>query len=168
MIQKRESAREHFAERLSALRSAKNLAAIELAAMAGLRSGTVGYIERTAANVELRTIAALSRALEIEPVSFFIQKRLALSFELSDALVIEWFRQNVQSVRLIANISQVALTEAAVLHRDYVWRLEKGGANVTLDAAERLAVALGIPIKRLFEFPPPPTDQAGLRSPRIG
>jgi transcriptional regulator with XRE-family HTH domain len=166
MTQNRENARDLFASRLLALRTASKLAAIELAAMAGLRNGTVGNIERTAANVELRTIAALSRALEVEPVTFFMQRRVPLMFELSDEQAFEWFRQNVQNIRLAANVSQVMLATAAVLHRDYVWRLEKDGTNVTLDAAERLAVALGVPIKRLFEFPPPPLNRVGLPLPR--
>lgn len=48
----------------------------------------------------------------------------------------------------------MALAEAAGLHFTYVSSVECAKRNVSIDAMERLAKALGVPLARLLEEPP--------------
>ena len=57
---------------------------------------------------------------------------------------------NTKVLREEAGVSQESLAEAAGFHRTYVGRIEKGDANLTLDALEKLAVALEVPVGRLL------------------
>jgi transcriptional regulator with XRE-family HTH domain len=150
MIRKRIDARATFASRLAAIRTSRQLPAITLAAMAGLRAGTPGYIERTHANVQLRTIASLCRALQVAPVSFFSESEVLLDGSLTDDEMLQRFSDAVRTVRLAAGISQNGLTTSAGLHRDYIWVLEKRGTNASLDAVEKIAMSLDVSVADLF------------------
>jgi DNA-binding XRE family transcriptional regulator len=52
------------------------------------------------------------------------------------------FSQNLRATRLKKEISQEQLAELAGFHRTYVSQVERCVTNVSLDNAERLAVAL--------------------------
>jgi transcriptional regulator with XRE-family HTH domain len=143
------STRELFASRLHELRTAQQLPATWLAKLADLRDGTPREIERTNANVELKTIAALARALRVSPESFFCHRLIRQKSPPSDDEFLELFRTNLRDARIAAGITQDQLSEAAGAHRDYVWHLEKSGANVTLDVVDALARAVGVTVREL-------------------
>lgn len=54
------------------------------------------------------------------------------------------FSRNVGLVRRVKNLSQEKIAEIADLHRTYVGQIERGDVTPTLDAAERVARALGL------------------------
>ena len=54
------------------------------------------------------------------------------------------FSQNIALARRVKNMSQEALGEMADLHRTYIGQIERGEVTPTLDAAERIAKALGL------------------------
>jgi transcriptional regulator with XRE-family HTH domain len=47
--------------------------------------------------------------------------------------------------------TQEVLAELAGLHRNYVGYIERGEHNAGIDNLERLASALGVPLRRLME-----------------
>ncbi|MBB5429020.1 transcriptional regulator with XRE-family HTH domain [Paraburkholderia sp. JPY158] len=149
MKKKQLSTRELFASRLHELRTRQQLSATWLAKLAGLQYGTPGTIERTSANVELKTIAALARALRVSPESFFCDRLIRQASPPSNDEFIELFRINLRDARIAAGMTQEDLSEAAGAHRDYVWHLEKSGANVTLDVTDALARAVGVSVREL-------------------
>jgi transcriptional regulator with XRE-family HTH domain len=56
----------------------------------------------------------------------------------------------VRGHRCAHEISQERLAEAAGIHRNYVGLLERGECAATLDVAERLAQAIGVPLEDLI------------------
>lgn len=54
------------------------------------------------------------------------------------------FGKNVRRARRERDLSQEALGELAGLHRTYISEIESGARNVSIDAIERLADALGL------------------------
>jgi transcriptional regulator with XRE-family HTH domain len=65
--------------------------------------------------------------------------------DLSDA-----FAEVVKRRRLAKGYSKAALAERAKLHQTYVGLLERGERSPTLDTANALAEALGIPLEKLI------------------
>lgn len=63
----------------------------------------------------------------------------------------ETFSQNVGLVRRVKNLSQEKLAEMANLHRTYVGQIERGDVTPTLDAAERVAQALGLELWEVLQ-----------------
>ena len=61
------------------------------------------------------------------------------------------FGQRVRLLRKQAGLSQEGLAEAARLHRTYVSSIERGQRNVGLDNIIRLARALDVEPRSLFE-----------------
>jgi len=61
------------------------------------------------------------------------------------------FSQNVGLIRRVKNISQEKLAEMANLHRTYVGQIERGDVTPTLDAAERVAQALGLELWEVLQ-----------------
>lgn len=55
-----------------------------------------------------------------------------------------------RELRLSAGLSQERLAAAAAVHRSFVFRLEKGEVNVSLDVLGRLAAALGVSVSELI------------------
>ena len=50
-----------------------------------------------------------------------------------------------------AGLSQEDLADRCGFARSYMSRMERGGANLSLDAIERLATGLKVPVVKLFE-----------------
>ncbi|EZH64729.1 hypothetical protein DH09_19620 [Bacillaceae bacterium JMAK1] len=63
------------------------------------------------------------------------------------------FGKKVRQVRLLAGeMTQEELAFACELHRTYVSDIERGKRNVSLDNIQKLATALNVTPKDLFEF----------------
>ena len=61
------------------------------------------------------------------------------------------FGQKVKKYRLKKNLSQESLANKANIDRTYIPSIEKGERNVSIIIVEKIANALEIPIKKLFE-----------------
>lgn len=62
----------------------------------------------------------------------------------------EIFATNLRRERLAKNWSQMELAEASGLHFTYVSSVECAKRNVSIDAMERLSVALDLPLSKLL------------------
>lgn len=60
----------------------------------------------------------------------------------------------IKELRAATGLSQEAFADKCGFARSYMSRVERGGANPSIDAMEVLAVALGIQIKDLFTDAP--------------
>lgn len=58
----------------------------------------------------------------------------------------------VRTLRQSAGVSQEAFADKVGYSRSYMSQIERGVANITIDAAQVLADAFGIKIANLFEF----------------
>lgn len=67
---------------------------------------------------------------------------------------------NVITLRHERGLSQEALAFAANLHRTFVAHVERGARNISVDNIDRLAIALGVTVERLFR-PSNPSRAAG-------
>jgi transcriptional regulator with XRE-family HTH domain len=63
------------------------------------------------------------------------------------------FAQNVRRIRAERRLSQEALAGLAELHRTYIGSIERAERNVSVDNMERIARALGVPLRVLVEEP---------------
>ena len=61
------------------------------------------------------------------------------------------FGQRVRELRKKLWISQEKLAEIAGLHRTYIWNVERWEKNISLENIEKLAKALNVKIKDLFD-----------------
>jgi len=57
----------------------------------------------------------------------------------------------IRRERFLLRISQGELASRAGLHRTYVSDLERGARNPSIESIEKLARALHVPIKKLFD-----------------
>lgn len=60
------------------------------------------------------------------------------------------FGTNVKALRLAGGMSQESFADRCGFARSYMSRIERGGANASLDAIEVLASALGVEVAQLF------------------
>lgn len=60
----------------------------------------------------------------------------------------------VRELRAVIGLSQEAFADKCGFARSYMSRVERGGANPSVDALEVLAIALGVQIKDLFTEAP--------------
>lgn len=58
---------------------------------------------------------------------------------------------NIRTLRAERGWSQETLALEAGLHRTFVAHVERGARNVSLDNIERIALAFGVSVSRLFE-----------------
>ncbi len=65
-------------------------------------------------------------------------------------LVLIEFGNRVKQLRKAKNISQEELAEKAGLHRTYIGMIERAEKNITLLNIEKLALALNVAVKDLF------------------
>lgn len=61
------------------------------------------------------------------------------------------FGKRLRVLRQAKGLSQEELAHEAGLDRTYVSSVERGQRNISLENIERLAIALGVKIKDLFE-----------------
>ena len=57
----------------------------------------------------------------------------------------------MKELRKASGLSQEAFADKCGFARSYMSRIERGGANPSLDAVEVIAVALDVPVLALFE-----------------
>lgn len=63
----------------------------------------------------------------------------------------ETLSRNIRTLRAARGWSQEALALEAGLHRTFVAHVERGARNISLNNIERIALALCVPVSRLFE-----------------
>ena len=68
------------------------------------------------------------------------------------APILTKFGENLRKLRQEKNMSQEDLGFAASIHRTYVGAVERGEQNISIINLEKLAKALKISIKDLFDF----------------
>ena len=61
------------------------------------------------------------------------------------------FAEKLREARLAKKLSQEGLAELANLHRTYVGSVERAERNVSIDNMERLAKAVGCPLRDLLK-----------------
>jgi len=61
------------------------------------------------------------------------------------------FSNNVRKYRIKQNLSQEELAEKAGLHRTYIGSVERGERNITINAMEKICIALEMSIIDLFK-----------------
>ena len=59
--------------------------------------------------------------------------------------------QRIRNYRTQKGLSQEKLAEFSNCHPTYIGQLERGEKNATIESIERITVALGISLSRLFE-----------------
>ncbi|MBT0812368.1 helix-turn-helix transcriptional regulator [Litoribacter ruber] len=64
----------------------------------------------------------------------------------------EAFGKKIKSIRTEKGISQESLADLAFLDRTYISDIEKGKRNVSIETVQKLAVALEIEMKELFNY----------------
>ena len=64
--------------------------------------------------------------------------------QLTTPIAKQMFSRNIGLIRRVKNLSQETIGELSDLHRTYVGQIERGEVTPTLDAAERVAQALGL------------------------
>jgi transcriptional regulator with XRE-family HTH domain len=60
------------------------------------------------------------------------------------------FAQRTRELRREKGLSQEELAELADLHRTYVGSVERGERNISIDNLERIAAALGVPLREML------------------
>ena len=61
------------------------------------------------------------------------------------------FGSTIRKLRISKGISQETFADLCNLHRTYISDIELGKRNVSLENIERIAIALQVPINKLFE-----------------
>ncbi len=66
--------------------------------------------------------------------------------------ILKTFGSRVQELRAQQGLSQEKLAEKAHVHRTYIGMIERAEKNITLRNIEKIAKALSIDIKELFDY----------------
>ena len=61
------------------------------------------------------------------------------------------FGENIRKIRLKKGLSQEQLASLADLHRTYIGMIERAEKNITIINIEKIAIALKVDIKTLFD-----------------
>jgi transcriptional regulator with XRE-family HTH domain len=85
-------------------------------------------------------------------VAFYITSRDSYAVEKIN--IRQKFGARVKELRAAIGLSQEVFADKCGFARSYMSRVERGGANPSIDAIEVLAVALGVQIKDLFTEAP--------------
>ena len=75
---------------------------------------------------------------------------LPIFWGMPDADISDDFAAVVKRHRLAKKFSKAVLAERAGLHQTYIGLLERGKSNPTLDTANAIAKALGVPFEKLI------------------
>lgn len=67
-----------------------------------------------------------------------------------DSVILRKFGERIRELRKISGLSQEELADKANLHRTYIGMIERAEKNITLINIEKLAIALNVNIKQLF------------------
>jgi len=59
--------------------------------------------------------------------------------------------KRIRNYRTAMGLSQEKLAELAGCHPTYIGQIERGEKNATIESIEKIAVALGVSLSRLFE-----------------
>lgn len=59
--------------------------------------------------------------------------------------------KRIRNYRTNAGLSQEKLAEFATCHHTYIGQIERGEKNATIESVEKIALALSVPLSRLFE-----------------
>ena len=59
--------------------------------------------------------------------------------------------KRIRNYRTNAGLSQEKLAELATCHTTYIGQIERGEKNATIESIEKIALALGISLSKLFE-----------------
>lgn len=70
---------------------------------------------------------------------------------ISDSEILKKFGERVRQLRKQKDISQEELAHRADLHRTYIGMIERAEKNITLLNIEKIANALEVTIKEIFE-----------------
>lgn len=73
------------------------------------------------------------------------------------------FGQRVKELRQATGLSQEAFADSCGFARSYMSRIERGGANPSLDAVQVVADALGVEVCKLFMGDSEPTAASAVR-----
>jgi transcriptional regulator with XRE-family HTH domain len=85
-------------------------------------------------------------------VAFYITRRDSNAVEKIN--IRQQLGTRIKELRAATGLSQEAFADKCGFARSYMSRIERGGANPSIDAIEVLAVALGVNIKDLFTDEP--------------
>jgi transcriptional regulator with XRE-family HTH domain len=85
-------------------------------------------------------------------VAFYITRRDSNAVEKIN--IRQQLGTRIKELRAATGLSQEAFADKCGFARSYMSRIERGGANPSIDAIEVLAVALGVNIKDLFTDAP--------------
>ena len=59
--------------------------------------------------------------------------------------------QRIRNYRLQAGLSQEKIAELSGCHPTYIGQVERGEKNATLESIEKIAMALNVPLSKLFD-----------------
>ncbi|MGM9599437.1 MAG: helix-turn-helix domain-containing protein [Faecousia sp.] len=59
--------------------------------------------------------------------------------------------QRIKNYRLQLGLSQEKVAELSGCHPTYIGQVERGEKNATLESVEKISVALGVPLSKLFD-----------------
>ena len=59
--------------------------------------------------------------------------------------------KKIRALRQEQEISQEDLAHKCGLHRTYIGSVERGERNISIENLEKIAIALGVPVKEIFE-----------------
>lgn len=65
--------------------------------------------------------------------------------------IAKFIGQRIRNYRTQQKMSQEKLAELSSCHPTYIGQLERGEKNATLESIEKIALALDIPLSKLFE-----------------
>ena len=65
--------------------------------------------------------------------------------------IAKFIGQRIRNYRTQQRLSQEKLAELSGCHPTYIGQVERGEKNATLESIEKIALALGVPLSRLFE-----------------
>jgi len=79
---------------------------------------------------------------------------LKIAFKIIDNImkkeILIKFGKKVREIRVRQNLSQEKLATKAGVHRTYIGMIERAEKNITLENIEKVAKALGLSVKELF------------------